>query len=115
AYYALGDSIASGYGLMDDDPDPCHRSTESYPALVQNSLANGISTVRLALLACSGASFNTTSGQVSQCRKDAPSRFADNCAMQEISEQFAALRADLSHQPAGTPTLVTLTVGIDDL
>lgn len=114
-YYALGDSIASGYGLMDDYPDPCHRSAASYPALVDDSLAATTPTVRYALLACSGASFNQTSAQVSQCRVGAPSRFADTCAMLQVSAQFAELRADLARQPAGTPTLVTLTVGIDDL
>jgi lysophospholipase L1-like esterase len=116
AYYALGDSVASGYGLMDDDPDPCHRSTEaSYPALIQQSLEGEIPTVHFSLLACSGASFNQTTAQISQCQNDAPARYAENCNLLQVNEQFTALRTALSQQAPGTPTLVTLTVGIDDL
>jgi hypothetical protein len=32
-YFALGDSIASGHGLMDDYPQPCRRSVGAYPHL----------------------------------------------------------------------------------
>ena len=116
AYYALGDSVASGYGLMDNDSDPCRRSVgTSYPALVQQSLGGAYSTVNFSLLACSGASFNHTTADTSQCRNDALARYVDNCNLQQVSEQFRQLRSALAQQPPGTPTLVTVTVGIDDL
>jgi lysophospholipase L1-like esterase len=115
-YYALGDSVASGYGLMDDNPDPCHRSIEaSYPALVQQSLENDIPIVHFSLLACSGASFNHTTAQIGQCWDSAPARYVENCRLQQINEQFLELRSALSQRSPGSPALVSLTVGIDDL
>jgi lysophospholipase L1-like esterase len=116
SYYALGDSVASGYGLMDDDPDPCHRSTEaSYPALVQQSLGEDIPVVHFSLLACSGASFYHTTAQIGQCWDSTPARYVENCRLQQIDEQFLELRSALSQRSPGSPALVSVTVGIDDL
>ena len=116
SYYALGDSVASGYGLMDDSSDPCHRSTEaSYPALVQHSLAEDIPVVHFSLLACSGASFNQTAAQIGQCWGYTPELYVENCRLQQVNEQFLELRSELSQRSPGSPALVSVTVGIDDL
>jgi lysophospholipase L1-like esterase len=116
SYYALGDSVASGYGLMDDAPNPCHRSTESsYPALVQQRLADDIPVVHFSLLACSGASFSQTATQIGQCWDNTPERYVENCRLQQVNEQFLDLRSALSQRSPGAPALVSVTVGIDDL
>ena len=116
SYYALGDSVASGYGLMDDTPDPCRQSMESsYPAAVQQSLAQDIPVVHFTLLACSGASFNQTAAQIGQCWDSTPEQYVENCRLQQVNEQFLALRSALSQRSPGSPALVTVTVGIDDL
>ncbi len=115
SYYALGDSVASGYGLMDDAPNPCHRSDESYPALVQQRLAENIPIVHYSLLACSGASFSHTATQIGQCWDSTPARYVANCRLQQVNEQFLELRSSLSQRSPGSPALVSVTVGIDDL
>jgi probable HAF family extracellular repeat protein len=119
AYYALGDSIASGHGLMDDYPDPCERSQDSsYPAVVANKLRADFDTVNFSLLACSGASFNHTAAQTTACQAETPSAYDQNCDLQQVNNQFAALRDALNTQQQehpGMPTLVTVTVGIDDV
>jgi lysophospholipase L1-like esterase len=84
-YFALGDSVASGYGL-DDDGAICRRSMLAYPWQVVARLQKTVVVEQFALLACSGATTGTLDSQVAE----ALSRLADR------------------------PTLITLTVGAND-
>lgn len=54
-YFALGNSIASGHGLIGDDQLDCRRSTKAYPYKVKALLETRYSQVNFYHLACSGA------------------------------------------------------------
>jgi len=84
-YFALGDSVASGYGL-DDDGSTCRRSMLAYPWQVVMQLQETFIVEQFALLACSGATTESLDSQVSGTL----SRLAQR------------------------PTLVTLTIGAND-
>jgi len=85
AYFALGDSVASGYGL-DDDGTACRRSTQAYPWLVAERLQATMAMEAFDLLACAGTTAAGLEGQVS----------------------------DVLGRLSTGPTLVTLTVGAND-
>jgi lysophospholipase L1-like esterase len=53
-YFALGDSVASGRGLMDSG-GACRRSPLAYPQQVRDLLARRYASVRFRFLACAGA------------------------------------------------------------
>lgn len=87
AYVAIGDSVASGNGILpyikDDEPQ-CLRSTRSYPMLLAKSMG-----VSIATEACSGEGTSAIAGQL---------------------QELVAANA------FGTSTrLVTVTVGVNDV
>jgi lysophospholipase L1-like esterase len=84
-YFALGDSIASGHGLADDET-ACRQSVLAYPWGVVAQLQESFLVEQFALLACSGATTGALDSQVAE----ALSRLADR------------------------QTLITLTVGAND-
>jgi lysophospholipase L1-like esterase len=84
-YFALGDSIASGYGL-DDDGTACRRSMLAYPWQVVTQLQENFATEQFALLACSGATTGTLESQVTE-------------TLSRLTER---------------PTLITLSIGAND-
>jgi lysophospholipase L1-like esterase len=84
-YFALGDSVASGYGLT-DDATPCHQSMFAYPSLVVEHLQETFLVQQFDLLACSGTTTATLDSQVSE-------------VLSRLSVH---------------PTLLTLTVGAND-
>lgn len=84
-YFALGDSVASGHGLADDEM-PCHQSVLAYPWQLYARLQETFVVHQFDLLACSG----TTTGTLDR----------------QVSEVLSRLT---SH-----PTLLTLTVGAND-
>lgn len=85
-YFALGDSVASGLGLFDDGT-PCRRSAESYPWLVLQGLETQYEVQNFGFFACSGTTSESLGEQVTQVLKNLSDR----------------------------PTLVSLTVGANDL
>lgn len=66
AYYGLGDSVASGYGLLGDDQSKCHRSLEAYPKLVASALMQDFSVIDRSDIACSGTTSKGIKSQVDQ-------------------------------------------------
>ena len=84
-YFALGDSVASGRGLADDET-ACRQSMLAYPWLVFEHLQETFVVEEFDLLACSGVTTASLDGQVSE-------------ALSRLS---------------GHPTLLTLTVGAND-
>jgi lysophospholipase L1-like esterase len=84
-YFALGDSVASGYGLADDET-ACHQSMLAYPWLLYERLQETLVVRQFDLLACSG----TTTGALDR----------------QVSEVLSRLSTH--------PTLLTLTVGAND-
>jgi lysophospholipase L1-like esterase len=91
-YFALGDSIASGHGLLDAG-GTCRRSERAYPRTVLADLRDRHGRVRFTMLACSGA---VASG--------------GPAGLRSLARQVDAVLAHLSKRP----TLVTITVGIND-
>ncbi|HEX9869584.1 MAG TPA: GDSL-type esterase/lipase family protein [Candidatus Tectomicrobia bacterium] len=84
-YIALGDSVASGYGLNDDGTS-CRRSMLAYPWWVVAQVQESFVVEQFALLACSGATTGSLHSQVTE-------------ALSRLAER---------------PTLITLTVGAND-
>lgn len=84
-YFAVGDSVASGRGL-DDDEAACRQSRLAYPWLVVERLQETFLVQQFDLLACSGATTATLD--------------------QQVSEVLSRLSV--------SPTLLTLTIGAND-
>jgi lysophospholipase L1-like esterase len=84
-YFALGDSVASGYGLADDGT-ACHQSMLAYPWQLYGRLQETFVVSQFDLLACSGTTTGTLDGQVSE-------------VLSRLAER---------------PTLITLTIGAND-
>lgn len=100
-YFALGDSVASGHGLMDDQT-PCRRSTRAYPYKVKESLEQQGYVVIFPSenhLACSGAK---TQASVNP----EPNKLFAN----QVQEVVLALR-DI---PSDQLVLVSITIGAND-
>jgi lysophospholipase L1-like esterase len=95
-YFALGDSVASGWGL-NADHTLCKRSLQAYPYKVAQQLSAYYEHVNLTLLACSGTSV-------------LPRRGLSNTD-QLFATQVENVLAHLSDRP----TLVSITVGMNDL
>ncbi len=95
AYYALGDSVASGRGLPGDDGTECRRSPAAYPLLVESALSD-LNVTYIDIVggrACSG-------------------RTSDH-----LNDQVKAVLEDLSIRKQANPTLralVTITIGAND-
>jgi lysophospholipase L1-like esterase len=88
-YFALGDSVASGYGL-DGATGECLRSSKAYPYTVREALEMRYHKVNFPphnYLACSGAEVGDLQGQVDYV---------------------------LKHLSADHPTLVSITIGAND-
>lgn len=85
-YFALGDSIASGHGLMMETDKQCRRSSLAYPNKVADFLKTRYGIVNFKSLACSGATTHDLDKQ--------------------IGEVLAQLHDD--------PTLVSITIGVND-
>lgn len=64
-YFALGDSVASGYGLADDET-ACRQSMLAYPWLLYERLQQSFVVRQFDLLACSGTTTGTLDRQVSE-------------------------------------------------
>lgn len=92
-YFALGDSIASGHGLMDDQT-ACRRSKLAYPAVVQSVLDTRYERVDLHLKACSGAT----------------------ASKRAVGPKLLEYQVgQVLKRPSTRPTLVTITIGVNDL
>jgi lysophospholipase L1-like esterase len=98
-YFALGDSIASGYGLMDDG-SACHRSKLSYPYIVLDELEKRYDQVNFLFLACSGA----TAGEPD----------AATLAMDRY-KWFRNQVDEVLRRLSSRPTLITINIGANDL
>jgi lysophospholipase L1-like esterase len=110
-YFAIGDSIASGHGLMDDGT-ACHRSVRGYPFRVANALKTRYLKVNFPtsiaedgseiqhFLACSGAT----------ALKPAP-KVLEEDSYKYLKNQVDYVIAHLSDRP----TLVSITIGANDL
>lgn len=106
-YFALGDSIASGHGLMDDGT-PCHRSPRGYPYKVAQLLKPHFQEVRYTILACSGATAGYPALDRSECdclNKNCACRF--KWLRNQVDEMLAQL-------PNDRPVLVTINIGAND-
>ncbi|HSH78373.1 MAG TPA: kelch repeat-containing protein [Herpetosiphonaceae bacterium] len=99
-YFALGDSIASGHGLMDDET-ACRRSTAAYPHLVKAELGSRYAKVNFHHFACSGA----TALNPRRVIED-PNKWLEG--------QVAQVLLDLRDIPTDRPVLVSITVGAND-
>ena len=95
SYVALGDSYSSGEGSGDYDAklETCHRGADAWPRLVARELPKQIRMRYGALLACSGATSEALNGQV----EGQPHQIA------------------LLHDDVPRPTLVTITIGGNDI
>lgn len=93
-YFAIGDSIASGHGLMDDGEE-CRRSPSAYPILMAQRLSERYRQVGFReqhLLACSGA------------------RAVDGIGATSLQWQVDRVLEQLTDRP----TLVTVSIGAND-
>lgn len=100
-YFALGDSIASGHGLMDDGT-PCHRSPRNYPNHVAKLLKPHFQEIRYTILACSGAT----------AAKPSPENL--NCAGCRFKWFRNQVDETLNQLPDDRPVLVTINIGTND-
>jgi lysophospholipase L1-like esterase len=91
-YIALGDSIASGHGLLDRGGN-CRRSPRAYPHTVLAELRERHDRVRFVMLACSGA--------VASSEPD---------GLRSFKRQVSAALGRIGTRP----TLVSITIGIND-
>ncbi len=98
-YFALGDSIASGYGLMDDG-SACRRSKLSYPYKVLAELKQRYDQVNFLHLACAGAAAG---------EPDAAALAQDRC------KWFRSQVDEVTRRISNRPTLITITIGANDL
>jgi lysophospholipase L1-like esterase len=94
-YFALGDSIASGYGLRDDGA-PCYDSPRAYPNKVVEYLATRYTVVNFHQLACSGSTALSNSNPW-------PGK--------QLGNQVDAV---LKQMPSDHPVLVSITIGAND-
>ena len=93
-YFALGDSIASGHGLQ--DAGSCRRSAKSYPSKVADLLSEHYQ-VHFHHIACSGAT----------ARQSLP---------RQVDEALGFIdQRNATPSDRGRPTLVSLTIGANDL
>lgn len=105
-YFALGDSIASGHGLLDDG-EPCLRSTSSqaYPQVVVSELQQQGYEVsdHFRHLACSGATATRPSGVE---LKQSEYAWLNNQVQDALSE--------IGPIPDNEPVVVSITIGAND-
>lgn len=97
SYFALGDSVAAGYGLSagsetSDEDQLCARSSQAYPQLVAGAL--GINSENIA---CSGAKFDE--GLYGE----------QDVGNIELPEQIARAFQ------GGTPSFMSITIGANDM
>ena len=93
-YVALGDSVASGHGLSDRG-GACRRSPKAYPRLVLAELRDRTEAGRFATFACSGASATLAEP-----------------GLQALDRQVDRALGFLRPR---RPSLVSITVGVNDL
>lgn len=99
AYFALGDSIASGHGLMDTG-GACHKSANSYPYKVKTALEEQSFIVDFHHMACSGA-------VAKRLPKAKPPE-------KSLHNQVSAAMLEISELPVDMPVLVSITIGAND-
>jgi hypothetical protein len=104
-YFALGDSIASGHGLMDDG-SICHRSEQAYPYQVKEFLETRYEQVNFFSLACSGATAGAPSGQQWKSNPLKWFRIQVDAVLKELSDP---------NRPMDQPALISISIGMDDL
>jgi len=100
-YFALGDSIASGHGLMDSGD--CRRSNKSYPYLLYAELVKQYKQVNFTHLACSGATIGKPDLTFYEWWGDKRFKW--------LNFQVEDVLTHLSDRP----TLITITIGANDL
>jgi lysophospholipase L1-like esterase len=98
SYVALGDSVAAGFGLPSTSSNPidqlCGRSTQAYPYLV----ASALHTTSFTQLACSSASV--------PAGLTGPQQVSSSITLPaQVSQAFLS----------GTPKLITITIGANDV
>jgi outer membrane protein assembly factor BamB/lysophospholipase L1-like esterase len=93
---AIGDSISAGHGV-DDDLTSCRRAAEAWPNKLARSLHRRTPTLISHHVACSGA-------VAGEAHDDEPLKALDA----QVSEVLRLM-------PEGQPTLVTATIGINDM
>jgi lysophospholipase L1-like esterase len=106
-YFALGDSIASGHGLMDDE-SRCRRSDKAYPYQVRNYLQKSfkVNFPPKHHLACSGAT-------VWEPSPEALKQHRYKWFKNQVIEVLDHLNKN-KQQGIERPTLVSITVGAND-
>lgn len=109
-YFALGDSIASGHGLMDDSSygqpkEGCRRSDRSYPWKVLFALRQHYSNAKVPIhhLACSGAS----TGKPSNLDTKDPGKY--KWFANQLEDTLKYIDDNPSHL-----VLVSITIGAND-
>jgi lysophospholipase L1-like esterase len=104
-YFALGDSIASGHGLMDEG-EPCRRSSRSYPKKVAEILSTNfmVSFPENHFLACSGA---TAGKPKAKPKGDGQNGENYKWLHNQFIDMMPLIRDD-------RPTLVTISIGAND-
>lgn len=99
-YFALGDSVASGHGLIDDSTS-CHRSALAYPFKVAADLGTpGVVAFAVRHLACSGAS------ALKPVNPDDPNHW--------FRHQVSLAVEKIEELPSDRPILVSITIGAND-
>lgn len=120
-YFALGDSIASGHGLMDEDKlqcNPrvcCRRSKKSYPYKVRESLAKHYAKVNFKHFVCTGA---TSLGPIALNELVSPIPEEDIVPQPKNGNRLKLLRNQikdvLNSLDFRRKTIVTITIGAND-
>jgi lysophospholipase L1-like esterase len=97
-YFALGDSIASGYGLQPDGPE-CFQSPNSYPNQVIQMLKDRYEQVNATILACAGATVHKP----------------DQVALDQDPKKWFQNQVDQADELISDRlTLITITIGAND-
>lgn len=116
-YFALGDSYASGHGLLDEvgtgkdgagKVGNCRRAPSSYPYLVARALGETY-TVDLHHLACSGATAGPTT------LKSSDKQFHPDKDLGHQVETAEAFLNERDQTGNTAPVLITITIGANDL
>jgi lysophospholipase L1-like esterase len=113
-YFALGDSIASGYGLEGATGDCDRTLKKSYPGVVSSLLAKRYDKVNTTQLACSGATAGKPKfkGLWAKYKCKIPS--LERCPHKWFRNQVDDMIRLSKPIPADEPILVSITIGAND-
>ena len=98
-YFALGDSIAAGYGLKPDS-QYCYRSPYSYPHKVIEYLMERYDKVNWTITACTGATVRLPQ---------------EKYLNQDVNKWFQNQVDAVNPLISDRPTLITISIGVNDL